>query len=50
MLPSLSKGMLCLADRNFFGYELWKQARICYGVSKRTCAWRVKSDFPMGRI
>lgn len=27
VLPSLSKGMLCLADRNFYGFELWKQAR-----------------------
>src|ERR1043166_8411750 len=26
VLPSLSKGMLCLADRNFYGFELWKQA------------------------
>lgn len=24
VLPSLRKGMLCLADRNFFGYELLK--------------------------
>ena len=23
----LTKGMLCLADRNFFGYKLWKQAQ-----------------------
>src|SRR3954451_6950424 len=27
VLPYLQKGMLCLADRQFFGYELWKQAR-----------------------
>ncbi|MCX5909749.1 MAG: IS4 family transposase [Deltaproteobacteria bacterium] len=27
VLPSLRKGMLCLADRNFFGFELWNQAR-----------------------
>jgi hypothetical protein len=26
VLPSLSKGMLCLADRGFFGFEMWKQA------------------------
>src|SRR5712664_2311622 len=26
VLPSLRKGMLCLADRQFFGFELWKQA------------------------
>jgi hypothetical protein len=27
VLPALKKGMLCLADRNFLGYELWQQAR-----------------------
>ena len=27
VLPSLKKGMLCLADRNFFGFDLWKEAR-----------------------
>jgi hypothetical protein len=27
VLPSLRKGMLCLADRNFFGFELWQLAR-----------------------
>lgn len=27
VLPSLKKGMLCLADRNFFGFDLWKKAR-----------------------
>ena len=26
VLPSLGKGMLCLADRGFFGFEMWKQA------------------------
>ena len=26
VLPALRKGMLCLADRNFFGFELWNQA------------------------
>src|ERR1700721_3860688 len=25
VLPSLWKGMLCLADRGFFGFEMWKQ-------------------------
>ncbi|HUB52168.1 MAG TPA: hypothetical protein VL986_08480 [Terracidiphilus sp.] len=24
VLPHLKKGMLCLADRNFFGFELWQ--------------------------
>ena len=26
VLPNLCKGMLCLADRGFFGFEMWKQA------------------------
>ncbi|MGH7779551.1 MAG: IS4 family transposase [Candidatus Binataceae bacterium] len=26
VLPSLEKGMLCLADRNFFGFQMWAQA------------------------
>ena len=28
VLPRLDKGMLCLADRNFFGFALWKQAQL----------------------
>ena len=27
VLPALKQGMLCLADRNFLGYQLWRQAR-----------------------
>jgi len=27
VLPSLCPGMLCLADRNFYGFELWNQAK-----------------------
>jgi len=27
VISFLTKGMLCLADRNFFGYKLWKQAQ-----------------------
>ena len=26
VLPSLEQDMLCLADRNFFGFQMWKQA------------------------
>ena len=26
VLPALEKDMLCLADRNFLGYQLWRQA------------------------
>jgi hypothetical protein len=27
LLPSLNEGMLCLADRYFLGYELWRNAK-----------------------
>jgi hypothetical protein len=40
VLPSLRQGMLCLADRNFFGYELWKQAR----ATGADLLWRVKKN------
>jgi hypothetical protein len=40
VLPALKKGMLCLADRNFFGFELWKKAR----ASGADLLWRVKKN------
>jgi hypothetical protein len=40
VLPSLKKGMLCLADRNFFGFELWKEAR----ATGADLLWRVKKN------
>ncbi len=40
VLPSLCKGMLCLADRQFFGYQLWKQAR----STGADLLWRVKKN------
>jgi len=40
VLPSLSKGMLCLADRNFYGFELWKQA----SATGSALLWRVKKN------
>jgi hypothetical protein len=40
VLPHLRKGMLCLADRNFFGYQLWKQAR----ATGADLLWRVKKN------
>src|ERR1039458_3234423 len=54
VLASLNKGMLCMADRNFFGFELWKLARgtgadLLWRM-KRTCAWPVRSPCPMVRI
>jgi hypothetical protein len=40
VLPSLRKGMLCLADRNFFGFELWDQAH----STGADLLWRVKKN------
>jgi hypothetical protein len=40
VLTSLEKGMLCLADRNFFGFELWNQAR----GTGADLLWRVKKN------
>jgi Transposase DDE domain len=40
VLPHLSKGLLCLADRNFFSYGLWKRA----SPSGADLLWRVKKN------
>ena len=40
VLPALRKGMLCLADRQFFGFQLWKQAR----DTGADLLWRVKKN------
>jgi len=40
VLTSVHKGMLCLADRNFFGFELWNQAR----GTGADLLWRVKKN------
>lgn len=40
VLPSLRPGMLCLADRNFYGFALWAQARGT-GAELR---WRIKQN------
>lgn len=40
VLGSVHKGMLCLADRNFFGFELWNQA----GETGADLLWRVKKN------
>ena len=40
VLPSLKKGMLCLADRNCFGFDLWKKA-LATGAD---LLWRVKKN------
>jgi hypothetical protein len=39
----LSKGMLCLADRNFFGYKLWKQTQ----ETGADLLWRVKKNLKL---
>lgn len=40
VLPRLEKGMLCLADRNFFGFQMWTQAM----ASGADLLWRVKKN------
>src|SRR5207245_5271579 len=40
VLPSLQKGMLCLADRNFVGFDLWKKAH----ATGADLLWRVKTN------
>jgi len=40
VLPGLRKGMLCLADRQFFGFQLWDQAR----STGAELLWRVKRN------
>jgi hypothetical protein len=39
-LSALKKGMLCLADRNFLGYRLWRQAR----ANGAELLWRGKKN------
>jgi hypothetical protein len=46
VLGRLKRGMLCLADRNFFGYPLWKQAL----GSKAALLWRVKKNLRLPRL
>lgn len=40
VLSALANGMLCLADRNFFGFELWNQAR----STGAELLWRIKKN------
>jgi hypothetical protein len=44
VIPALSAGMLCLADRNFFGFDLWALAQ----ATGADLLWRVKQgrDLP----
>lgn len=40
VLASLKPGMLCLADRQFFGFALWNQAR----QTEADLLWRIKKN------
>lgn len=40
VLSALDSGMLCLADRGFFGYEMWRQAL----ATKAQLLWRIKRN------
>ena len=45
VLSALRKGMLCLADRNFFGFQLWGQAR----STGADLLWRIKTNLRLPR-
>jgi hypothetical protein len=40
VLPNLGKGMLCLADRGFFGFAMWNQAV----TTRADLLWRVRKN------
>lgn len=45
VLPSLVKGMVCLADRYFYGFHLWNLAR----STGADLLWRVRKDLGLPR-
>ena len=45
VLASLQPGMLCLADRQFFGFELWNLAR----ATGADLLWRIKKNMRLAR-
>lgn len=45
VLSALRKGMLCLADRQFFGFELWQQAQ----ATGADLLWRIKINARLPR-
>ncbi len=45
VLDSLEEGMLCLADRNFYGYELWNYAK----NTGSELLWRIKKNMDLPR-
>jgi hypothetical protein len=64
VLPALQKGMLCLADRNFYGFDLWEKARASGADLRRRSARidqfrslkvthpknRICRDLPAGKV
>jgi hypothetical protein len=46
VLGKLSEGMLCLADRLFYSYEMWNQA-VSTGAD---LLWRVQKKIPLPRL
>lgn len=45
VLPHLRTGMLCLADRQFFGFALWREAT----ASGADLLWRIKANLRLAR-
>lgn len=46
VIPHLTPEMLCIADRGFFGYDLWQEGT----ASGADLLWRVKSDAVLPRL
>jgi len=46
VLPALKPGMLCLADRNFFGYAMWRDA-VATGAD---LVWRVRKNIRLAAV
>ncbi len=45
VVPALQPGMLCLADRGFFGYALWRRAQ----ATGADLLWRARQDIRLPR-
>ena len=46
VLPKLRPGMLCIADRYFFGYPLWQEA----AATGSDLLWRVRNNIVLPRL
>ena len=46
LIPRLRKGMLCMSDRLFPGYEIWKQ----FAASGSHLLWRAKNSLPLEKF